>query len=172
MILLKAAALMFQKLMKLSQLSNTLFLENKMLRGRRMAFDYGDVRIGVAVCDPDAILATPVTTLKCKDADLWEQIIALVAEYEPIHIYVGSPRHLSGESSISMQKAEDFKEEVATRTNIACSLIDERLSTVSAARQLKDSGMNSRESKSAIDQMAAVAILEQAIEIEKRNQSQ
>jgi putative Holliday junction resolvase len=172
MILLKAAELMFQKLMKLSQLSNTLFLENKMLRGRRMAFDYGDVRIGVAVCDPDAILATPVTTLKCKDADLWEQIIALVAEYEPIHIYVGSPRHLSGESSISMQKAEDFKEEVATRTNIACSMIDERLSTVSAARQLKDSGMNSRESKSAIDQMAAVAILEQAIAIEKRNQSQ
>ena len=163
---------MFQKLMKLSQLSNTLFLEIKMLRGRRMAFDYGDVRIGVAVCDPDAILATPVTTLKCKDADLWEQIIALVAEYEPIHIYVGSPRHLSGESSISMQKAEDFKEEVATRTNIACSMIDERLSTVSAARQLKDSGMNSRESKSAIDQMAAVAILEQAIAIEKRNQSQ
>jgi putative Holliday junction resolvase len=137
-----------------------------------MAFDYGDVRIGVAVCDPDAILATPVTTLKCKDADLWEQIIALVAEYEPIHIYVGSPRHLSGESSISMQKAEDFTEEVATRTNIACSMIDERLSTVSAARQLKDSGMNSRESKSAIDQMAAVAILEQAIAIEKRNQSQ
>jgi putative Holliday junction resolvase len=172
MILLKAAALMFQKLMKLSQLSNTLFLENKMLRGRRMAFDYGDVRIGVAVCDPDAILATPVTTLKCKDADLWEQIIALVAEYEPIHIYIGSPRHLSGESSISMQKAENFKEEVATRTNIACSMIDERLSTVSAARQLKDSGMNSRESKSAIDQMAAVAILEQAIAIEKRNQSQ
>jgi len=99
-----------------------------------MAFDYGDVRIGVAVCDPDAILATPVTTLKCKDADLWEQIIALVAEYEPIHIYVGSPRHLSGESSISI--------------------------------------MNSRESKSAIDQLAAVAILEQAIAIEKRNQSQ
>ena len=163
---------MFQKLRKRLQLSNALFLENKMLRGRRMAFDYGDVRIGVAVCDPDAILATPVTTLKCKDADLWEQIIALVAEYEPIHIYVGSPRHLSGESSISMQKAEDFKEEVATRTNIACSMIDERLSTVSAARQLKDSGMNSRESKSAIDQMAAVAILEQAIAIEKRNQSQ
>lgn len=137
-----------------------------------MAFDYGDVRIGVAVCDPDAILATPVTTLKCKDADLWEQIIALVAEYKPIHIYVGSPRHLSGDSSISMQKAENFKEEVATHTNIACSMIDERLSTVSAARQLKDSGMNSRESKSAIDQVAAVAILEQAIAIEKRNQSQ
>lgn len=159
---------MFQKLMMRLQLSNTLFLGNKMLRGRRMAFDYGDVRIGVAVCDPDAILATPVTTLKSKDIDLWEQIMALVAEYEPIHIYVGSPRHLSGESSTSMQKAEEFKEEIADRTNIICSMIDERLSTVSAAKQLKDSGMNSRDSKSAIDQAAAVAILEQAIAIEKR----
>ena len=133
-----------------------------------MAFDYGDARIGVAVCDPDAILATPVTTLKSKDAVLLDQIMALVDEYEPIHIYVGSPRHLSGESSVSMQKAEDFKEKIATRTKIACSMIDERLSTVSAAKQLKDSGMNSRESKSAIDQAAAVAILEQAIAIEKR----
>ena len=133
-----------------------------------MAFDYGDARIGIAVCDPDAILATPVTTLKSKDADLWDQIMALVDEYEPIHIYVGSPRHLSGESSVSMQKAEDFKEEIATRTKIACSMIDERLSTVSAAKQLKDSGMKSRESKSAIDQAEAVAILEQSIAIEKR----
>jgi putative Holliday junction resolvase len=47
-------------------------------------------------------------------------------------------------------------------------MIDERLSTVSAAKQLKDSGMSSRDSKSAIDQAAAVAILEQAIAIEKR----
>ena len=47
-------------------------------------------------------------------------------------------------------------------------MIDERLSTVSAARQLKDSGMNTRESKSAIDQAAAVGILEQALAIEKR----
>jgi putative Holliday junction resolvase len=133
-----------------------------------MAFDYGDVRIGVAVCDPDAILATPVTTLKCKDADLWDQIVALVDEYEPIHIYIGSPRHLSGESSTSMQKAEEFREEISTRTKVVCSMIDEILSTVSAAKQLKDSGMNTRESKLAIDQAAAVGILEQAIAIEKR----
>ena len=51
-----------------------------MLRGRRMAFDYGEARIGVAICDPDGILATPVTTLKRKDAHIWDQIIALVEE--------------------------------------------------------------------------------------------
>ena len=139
-----------------------------MLRGRRLAFDYGDVRVGVAVCDPDGILATPVATLKLKDSNFWDQIIALIEEYEPVHIYVGSPKHLSGQSGTSVEKAEVFKNEIAERTSIDCTMIDERLSTVSAAKQLKDSGMNSRESKSAIDQAAAVAILEQALAIEKR----
>jgi putative Holliday junction resolvase len=139
-----------------------------MLRGRRLAFDYGDVRVGVAVCDPDGILATPVATLKVKDSNFWDQIIALIEEYEPVHVYVGSPKHLSGQSGTSVEKAEVFKNEIAERTSIDCTMIDERLSTVSAAKQLKDSGMNSRESKSAIDQAAAVAILEQALAIEKR----
>jgi putative Holliday junction resolvase len=139
-----------------------------MLRGRRLAFDYGDVRVGVAVCDPDGILATPVATLKVKDSNFWDQIIALIEEYEPVHIYVGSPKHLSGQSGTSVEKAEVFKNEITERTSIDCTMIDERLSTVSAAKQLKDSGMNSRESKSAIDQAAAVAILEQALAIEKR----
>jgi putative Holliday junction resolvase len=133
-----------------------------------MAFDYGDVRIGVAVCDPDGILATPVTTLKSKDSEVWNQILALVQEYEPIHIYVGLPKHLSGQPGASQQKAEEFKDEIFTRTNIDCTMIDERLSTVSAAKQLKDSGMSTRESKAAIDQASAVGILEQALAIEKR----
>ncbi|MFZ4123049.1 MAG: Holliday junction resolvase RuvX [Candidatus Planktophila sp.] len=133
-----------------------------------MAFDYGDVRIGVAVCDPDGILATPITTLKRKDSEVWNQILALVQEYEPIHMYVGSPKHLSGQSGVSQQKAEEFKDELVMRTKIECTMIDERLSTVTAARQLKDSGMNTRESKAAIDQVAAVGILEQALAIEKR----
>jgi putative Holliday junction resolvase len=139
-----------------------------MLRGRRLAFDYGDVRIGVAVCDPDAILATPVITLKNNDEHLWQQIDELIEEYEPVHMYVGAPKHLSGAASASMQKSEEFMNFLSERTGIACSMVDERLSTVAAAKQLKESGMSTRESKAAIDQAAAVAILEHAIAIEKR----
>ena len=139
-----------------------------MLRGRRLAFDYGDVRIGVAVCDPDAILATPVITLKNNDEHLWQQIDELIQEYEPIHIYVGAPKHLSGAASTSMQKSEEFMTLLSERTGVTCSMVDERLSTVGAARQLKESGLSTRESKAAIDQAAAVAILEHAIAIEKR----
>ena len=139
-----------------------------MLRGRRLAFDYGDVRIGVAVCDPDGILATPVITLKNNDEHLWEQIDELIEEYEPIHIYVGAPKHMSGAPSASMLKAEEFKDSISDRSGITCSMVDERLSTVGAAKQLKESGMSTRESKAAIDQAAAVAILEHALAIEKR----
>ena len=46
--------------------------------GRRIAFDYGDVRIGVAVCDPDGILATPLTTLQSKDVALKKQIAEII----------------------------------------------------------------------------------------------
>jgi putative Holliday junction resolvase len=67
-----------------------------------------------------------------------------------------------------MIKAEEFKESIIERSGITCSMVDERLSTVGAAKQLKESGMSSRESKAAIDQAAAVAILEHALAIEKR----
>ena len=83
-----------------------------MQRGRRIAFDYGNVRIGVAVCDPDGILATPVSTLKASDAKLKAQILNICTEYEPIHIYVGKPAHMDGRESESAIKATNFAQMV------------------------------------------------------------
>jgi putative Holliday junction resolvase len=74
-------------------------------RGRRLAFDFGDVRIGVAVSDQDMILATPVETLMTKRVDLWDRIFDLLAEYEPVRVYVGRPVHLSGNESDSTTQA-------------------------------------------------------------------
>jgi putative Holliday junction resolvase len=136
-------------------------------RGRRLAFDYGDVRIGVAVSDRDSILASPVVTLSTKSLDLWEEIFALLGEYEPIALYVGKPVHLGGQKSASTQKAENFAKELAERFDLPVLLIDERLSTVSAQRQLREAGKSSRESRKIIDQGAAVEILNLALETEK-----
>ena len=63
--------------------------------GRRIAFDYGDVRIGVAICDPDGLLATPLEVLQSKDPKLLVKINELVQEYEPVKFYVGEPKHLA-----------------------------------------------------------------------------
>lgn len=136
--------------------------------GRRLAFDYGDVRIGVAVCDPDGVLSTPLTTLNSKDPKVLEHIAAIVDEYEPVKIYIGLPVHLSGSSGTSTVNAKEFGEKITARFDISVAYIDERLSTVSANKKLLESGMNSKQARASIDQSAAVEILEQGLRIDKK----
>jgi putative Holliday junction resolvase len=139
-----------------------------MQRGRRIAFDYGDVRIGVAVSDPDSILSSPLTTLRASDKNLSNQISQIITETEPVAIYVGRPSLLSGNDGLATVKATEFVSLLHTITQVPIELIDERMSTISAARNLREAGRSAKESKDAIDMAAAVAILEFAIDIEKR----
>jgi putative Holliday junction resolvase len=138
-----------------------------MLRGRRIAFDYGDVRIGVAISDPDSILASPLTTLSNGDPKLFAQIAELIVEHEPVGIYVGDPINLSGQSSKSAEKALAFAEKLRSDFKLPVALVDERLSTVSATNAMRQSGVNAKDARSKIDMAAAVAILEQALAIER-----
>ena len=138
------------------------------IRGRRIAFDYGSVRIGVAICDPDGILATPLPYLSTTHPKLDEEIAALLLEYQPISIFIGYPRHLSGESGASVALVEEFKAKISLITKVPLIYIDERLSTVSAAKLIKESGKNIKESRELIDSMSAVAILEQGLRSEQR----
>jgi len=138
-----------------------------MQRGRRIAFDYGDVRIGVAMSDPDSILASPLTTLASSDPKLFQQIALLIDEHEPVALYVGEPLNLSGESSESAQKAAAFAEKLQMEVNVPVTMIDERLSTVTATNAMRQSGVSAKDARSKVDMAAAVAILEQGIAIEK-----
>ena len=138
-----------------------------MLKGRRIAFDYGDVRIGVAISDPDSILASPLTTLSSGDPKLFAQISELITEHEPVALYVGEPLNLSGQSSTSAQKAGAFAEKLQSEFSIPVTMIDERLSTVSATNAMRQSGVNAKDARSKIDMAAAVAILEQGLAIER-----
>jgi putative Holliday junction resolvase len=133
------------------------------VRGRRIAFDYGDVRIGVAICDPDRILCSPLPALKSQDKGLIDEIKGLLDEYSPIRVFVGLPMNMSGTQGQSAEKAKIFAELLTRNFQIEVLLIDERLSTVSAQRKLKEAGLSSRDSKEFIDSMAAVAILEQGL---------
>lgn len=137
------------------------------MRGRRIAFDYGDVRIGVAISDPDGILATPLTVLQAQNPNLLSELTAIFTEYEPLSVFIGEPKHMSGESGASVAKAKSFGGLITETFGIDVIYIDERLSSVSAQKKLKDAGVNTRDSKKIIDAMAAVAILEQGLAIEK-----
>jgi putative Holliday junction resolvase len=137
-----------------------------MQRGRRIAFDYGDSRIGVAICDPDGILATPLECLDARHPKLLVRIADLFDEYQPIAIYIGEPKHLSGESGSASEKAHNFAALISAEFSQPIIFIDERLSTVDAARRLREAGKSAKESKSLIDSMAAVAILEAGLKNE------
>jgi putative Holliday junction resolvase len=137
------------------------------MRGRRIAFDYGDVRIGVAISDPDAILATPLTVLPAQSPHLVSELTAIFTEYEPVSVFIGEPKHMSGESGDSVTKARTFGALITETFGISVTYVDERLSSVSAQKKLRDAGINTRDSKKVIDAMAAVAILEQGLAIEK-----
>ena len=139
-----------------------------MQRGRRIAFDYGDVRIGVAVSDPDSILSSPLITLKASEKNLGKQISEILSEIEPVVIYVGRPALLSGNDGVATDKAMEFVALLGSITQIPIEMIDERMSTISAARNLREAGRTAKDSKNAIDMAAAVSILDFAIEIEKR----
>jgi putative Holliday junction resolvase len=135
-------------------------------KGRRLAFDFGDVRIGVAICDPDAIISSPLPRLMRKNPALFKEIADLIDEYRPVGIYCGMPKHLSGMEGQSAEKVREFVNDLS-RFDLPVTLVDERLSTVSASQKLREAGHTSRESKELIDSMAAVAILEQGLALEK-----
>jgi len=133
-----------------------------MQRGRRIAFDYGDVRIGVAISDMDSILVTPLEPLLAGE-NLDARLADLMSEYEPIRIYVGEPKHLSGSESAKMVSVGDFIAVIAGITTVKVILVDERFSTVRAAANVRASGKDGRSSKALIDSAAAAEILESAL---------
>ncbi len=126
-------------------------------RGRHIAFDYGDARIGVAITDPDQLLATPLPFIPYKARRT--RLEAIFEEYQPIHIYLGRPLHLSGQESSTLLKVEEFAAELA-KYQVPISYIDERMTTASAAKKLRQAGVNSKDQRELIDSMAAVEILE------------
>ena len=136
--------------------------------GVRLGIDVGRARIGVARCDAGGLLAVPVETVPRAadgDADV-RRILELAEEYEAIELVVGNPLSLSGAATPSTEDAIAFAERLAAG-GTAVRLVDERLSTVSAQQALRASGKSSRSQRPIVDQVAAVIILQHAIDTER-----
>ena len=134
--------------------------------GVRLGVDVGKVRIGVARSDPHGMLATPVRTVSRGDGDLAE-LLRLVEEESVVEIVVGLPLALSGAHTPSTEDATGFAARLALGSPVPVRLVDERLSTVSAQRALRLTGRSSRSSRPVIDQVAAVIILQHALDFER-----
>ncbi|WP_040164384.1 Holliday junction resolvase RuvX [Microbacterium gorillae] len=135
-------------------------------RGVRIGVDVGKARVGVARCDPDGMLATPVETVPRDDAAV-ARVLAIAAEQDAVAIVVGLPLNLRGEDTPSTADARAFAAALRA-ADLPVHMIDERLTTVSAHSQLRSVGRNQKQSRGIVDQVAAVVLLQQAIDIEKR----
>lgn len=136
-----------------------------MRSGVRIGIDVGTVRVGIAACDPAGVVAFPVETVAPGDLD---RIVELVAERGAIEVIVGLPRALSGREGVSAAAAREYASSLATRlVPVPVRLVDERLTTVSAERGLRDSGVRARKGRSVVDQAAAVVILQHALDAER-----
>lgn len=140
-------------------------MATQLRRGRRIGIDFGGVRVGIAISDPEAILVSPLTTLN-NDESLLKNLLEIFTEYQPIYVAIGSPLHLSGGESHKSKEVIQFAEILKNNSNIDLFLIDERFTTKSAQNQLIEVGIDNQKSKKIIDQLAAVNILNQALQLE------
>ncbi len=135
--------------------------------GVRLALDWGKARIGVAACDREGLIAYPVQTVPAGPQSI-TAITGLVAEYEPIEIVLGLPRNLAGQHGPAAEAMLEVAATLAEAVGVLpIRLVDERLTTASASRQLAGAGRNTRKQRSVIDQAAAVALLESALTQER-----
>lgn len=137
--------------------------------GVRLALDWGLARIGVAACDRMGTLAYPVETIR-QASDLGHvrrRLAELVAEYEPYELVLGLPLHLKGTEGQTAVLVRERGAWLAATYGVPVRLVDERLSTVTASRSLREAGRDARSQRGVIDQAAAVAILEHALDVER-----
>ena len=138
-----------------------------MRSGVRVGIDIGTVRIGVARSDRDGYLATPVETVDRGSENPIGQLVSLIDELEAIEVIVGMPLSLNGSHTASTEDALVMARELAQNASVPVRLVDERLTTVSAHSALRAAGKKQKQTRSVIDQVAAVMILQHALDSER-----
>lgn len=137
------------------------------LPGVRLGVDVGSVRVGVAAADAAGVLAHPVSTLArdpASGSDV-EALVILAGERGAVEVVVGLPLLMSGEEGEAAQIVRAYAVALARRlAPVTVRLVDERLTTVSAHRRLRDSGVPGRQQRTVVDQAAAVLILQSALD--------
>ena len=137
-----------------------------------MGFDFGAVRIGVAVGETVTGLAHPLTMIPSEPvAQRFEQIGALLAEWQPHQVIVGLPTYLDGSVHEMTQRCRRFGNQLHGRYNQPVDWVDERLSSAEAAQRLQQAGKSARDSKDLMDAIAAQILLQQWLDQQSQNSS-
>jgi putative Holliday junction resolvase len=137
--------------------------------GRKLAIDIGRARLGIAISDSSGILSSPLDPINrlAEDSETVNEILKIVIDNDIQELYIGDPVSLSGEQTPSTVDARNFASLLQAATLVPVRLVDERLTTVSAARNLRDSGKNAKSSKFLIDSASAVVILDSVLDAKR-----
>lgn len=134
-----------------------------------MAVDYGDVRTGLAVCDKNEILASPVAVITESDRErLIEKIIDYARERRAEAFVVGLPKNMDGSEGFRAEACREFAGMLAEKSGLDMQMYDERLTTVSAHNALNATNTRGKKRKAVVDAVSAVMILEDYMSFRKR----
>lgn len=141
-----------------------------MREGVRLGLDVGRARTGVAYCDRQGTLASTYTTINTGDVpQIIAQVKALIAESDAMEVIVGLPTLLSGRNAQAAAYIKQVANQLAHQiAPVGVRLYDERLSTVQAHKVLATSGKNAKQRKTMVDSVAAMLILQSALDYEQR----
>jgi len=128
---------------------------------RYLGLDIGDRWIGVALSDPLGKLASPLTIIKRQDdlADL-EAITRIIDQHDVKRVIVGLPRSLDGSLGVQAEKVEAFTQQLRRKTEVPVEFRDERLTTVSARRLMREANTKKTRKETRDDAIAAALILQ------------
>ena len=134
--------------------------------GVRFALDLGAVRIGVAKSDPSGMLASPYSVWSAES--ILTELENLIAEHSPLEIYIGLPKDLSGRDAIAATAVRAQAHTLKNRfPGMHFLLVDERMTTAEARKQLQQAGYNTKTDRQLIDAAAATVLLQAALEAER-----
>lgn len=129
--------------------------------GTVLAFDFGEKRIGVATGETMLKVAHPLTTINAEKNEVkFVQIANIIQEWCPALLVVGLPMYMDGESHLLTQLSKKFAQRLEGRFNLPVVMVDERLSSVEATRNLSEAGVKGIKQKAMLDAVAAQSILQ------------
>lgn len=131
---------------------------NPSVTGRCVGVDYGAARVGIAVSDPSRTIAEPRPYFSAPNA--LNDIVELVQEVEATEVIVGLPLNMDGSWSDSTHAARDFANALRAMTTVHVKMLDERMSTMEAERNLREAGTRGRKQKRKIDSASAAVVLQ------------
>ena len=134
-------------------------------RGRWMAVDWGERRIGLALSDPSGTIATPAGVIlrRAGKRPPVAELVRRAVSLEARGIVMGLPLDGEGEDTPRAIECRRVAAELARRTALPVALLDERFTTSAALRGVRETGGSTRDRKGDIDALAAAVLLQQAL---------